>query len=127
MTLSWDVAGADTVLLRYPGGEEQLPAQGSKAMSPQQTMTYVLFAASAAGHNEAALAMDVAAVFSAPTADLAAAQAPLPGRPRRKHGRRAAACGDGRSDLAADGRAADRCAAAHRRSTAEAAVAFPPV
>ena len=78
VTLSWDVAGADTVLLRYPGGEEQLPAQGSKAMSPQQTMTYVLFAASAAGHSEVALTVDVAAVFSAPTADLAAAQAPLP-------------------------------------------------
>ena len=28
VTLSWDVAGADTVLLRYPGGEEQLADGG---------------------------------------------------------------------------------------------------
>lgn len=76
-TLTWDVANADTVLLRYPGAEEQVPAQGSKVVAPQQATTYTLFTASAVGNNEATLFVDVAAVFSAPTADPAtAAQSP---------------------------------------------------
>ncbi len=77
VTLSWDVAGAATVLLRYPGAEESLPAQGSKVMTPQQQTTYTLFTASVAGANEAAVTVDVAAVFSAPTA--APAEAAQPG------------------------------------------------
>ncbi len=68
VTLNWDVAGAATVLLRYPGAEESLPAQGSKVMTPQQQTTYTLFTASVAGANEAVVTVDVAAVFSAPTA-----------------------------------------------------------
>ncbi len=77
VTLNWDVAGAATVLLRYPGAEESLPAQGSKVVTPQQSTTYTLFSASVAGANEAAVTVDVAAVFSAPTA--APAEAAQPG------------------------------------------------
>lgn len=73
VTLTWDVANADTVLLRYPGAEEHVAAQGSKVVAPQQATTYTLFTASAVGSNEVAVFVDVAAVFSAPTADPAAA------------------------------------------------------
>ena len=68
-TLVWDVADATSVILRYPGGEEQVPAQGSKAVSPQMTTQYGLFAASPVGDAQAALSVEVNAVISAPTAD----------------------------------------------------------
>ena len=67
--LVWDVADATRVMLRYPGGEEEVPAQGSKTMTPEQSTQYSLFAASPVGQSEAATTVEVNPVISAPTAD----------------------------------------------------------
>lgn len=69
VTLAWDVADSTQVLLRYPGVEEAVPAQGSRALSPEMSTQYSLVAASPMGQAEAAVTVEVNPVISAPTAD----------------------------------------------------------
>lgn len=68
MMLAWEVAGADTVALRSPGGEELLPAQGNKTMTPAETTTFTLVARGPGGESSAAVQVVVNAVIAAPTA-----------------------------------------------------------
>jgi hypothetical protein len=68
MMLAWEVAGADTVALRSPGGEELLPAQGTKPMTPAETTTFTLVARGPGGESSAAVQLIVNAVIAAPTA-----------------------------------------------------------
>ena len=64
--------------MRYPGVEEEVPAQGNRVLSPDKSTQYSLFAASPVGQSEAAVTVEVNPVISAPTADLAAANDAVP-------------------------------------------------
>ncbi len=78
VTLVWDVADSTRVMLRYPGGEEEVAAQGNRVVSPDKSTQYSLFAASPVGQSEAAVTVEVNPLISAPTADLAAANDAVP-------------------------------------------------
>jgi hypothetical protein len=78
-TLFWDVSGADSVVLYTAEGQEPLPAQGSKTVSPERQTSYSLIAQNAGGNVGAEVVIDVNPVFWTPTpVDAADAAAPLP-------------------------------------------------
>ena len=68
MMLEWDVAGADTVALRSPGGEEMLPPQGTKAITPPESTTFTLVARGPGGEASAGVQVVVNPVAAAPAA-----------------------------------------------------------
>jgi hypothetical protein len=74
-TLSWDVVDSTQVMLRYPGGEEVVPAQSSRSVSPEKSTEYSLVASSPVGQAEAVLSVEVNPLISAPTPDPASAGA----------------------------------------------------
>ena len=78
-TLFWDVSGADSVILYTADGQEQLPAQGNKPVSPERNTAYSLVAQNAGGSTGAEVMIDVNPVFWTPTpVDSAATPTPLP-------------------------------------------------
>ncbi len=76
-TILWDVVNANSVLLRYPGGEEMVAAQDSRQVTPEVSTAYTIFAASSVGEAEQTVLVEVEAQFSAPTAPPEAAAPPV--------------------------------------------------
>ena len=65
--LFWDVGAADSVTLHTTAGQEPLPAQGEKPVSPDRTTSYSLTARNAGGNIGAEVIIEVAPVFWTPT------------------------------------------------------------